>query len=213
MAKPDSPASTDNSPPPPLLGRSKSSPPINDCCPICFDDFSVPCRSNCDHWFCATCILEFWHYGASLKPCKCPFCLRSITSLSPEATLLSSKNLEVSRVLKNVDKYNSLYAGGASGMIMKVRTLPSVIKRCLLDMSDPTRRDYYYCIVRCIALFLSLIYMAGSFDFLPIGFLSTPRFFELCGLIFMGLVQMFGILHRYWLRRRARNLAADAFPQ
>ncbi|KAL9674158.1 hypothetical protein QQ045_030428 [Rhodiola kirilowii] len=212
MAKMENPSNSSDSITLPPLSSSKSSPPINDCCPICFDDFTVPCRSNCDHWFCASCILEFWHFGASLKPCKCPFCSRRITSLSPEVTLLSSKDLETARVLKNVDKYNSLYVGGVSGLIMKVLTLPSVSKRCLLDMTDPARQDYYYCIVRGVALFLSTIYMACSFDFIPKGYLNIPRFFELCGLVFMGFVHLFGILHRYWLRRHARNLA-DAFPQ
>ncbi|KAL8264862.1 hypothetical protein R6Q59_022992 [Mikania micrantha] len=27
-------------------------PPDDDCCPICFDNFSIACKTNCGHWFC-----------------------------------------------------------------------------------------------------------------------------------------------------------------
>ena len=32
--------------------RLSESPPDDDCCPICFGSFTVPCRSNCGHWYC-----------------------------------------------------------------------------------------------------------------------------------------------------------------
>lgn len=28
--------------------------PEDDHCPICFGDFTIPCRTNCGHWFCGT---------------------------------------------------------------------------------------------------------------------------------------------------------------
>lgn len=32
-------------------------PPDDDVCPICFSDFTVPCRSVCGHWYCGGLIL------------------------------------------------------------------------------------------------------------------------------------------------------------
>lgn len=34
------------------------SPPDNDVCSVCHDNFSLPCQANCSHWFC----------GKTLKP-------------------------------------------------------------------------------------------------------------------------------------------------
>lgn len=32
--------------------RESETPPEDDCCPICFSSFTVPCRGNCGHWYC-----------------------------------------------------------------------------------------------------------------------------------------------------------------
>lgn len=32
--------------------RGKDTPPDDDICPICFEDFKIPCQTNCGHWFC-----------------------------------------------------------------------------------------------------------------------------------------------------------------
>lgn len=32
--------------------QGNDSPPDDDVCAICFGDFSVPCKTNCGHWFC-----------------------------------------------------------------------------------------------------------------------------------------------------------------
>ncbi|GFY90726.1 hypothetical protein Acr_07g0009230 [Actinidia rufa] len=32
--------------------RERETPPDDDCCPICFGDFDVPCKTNCGHWYC-----------------------------------------------------------------------------------------------------------------------------------------------------------------
>lgn len=35
------------------------SPPSDDCCPICFSNFVVPCRGPCGHWYCGMALLKF----------------------------------------------------------------------------------------------------------------------------------------------------------
>lgn len=36
----------------------KNLPPIDDVCPICFDRFTIPCRTNCGHWYCGKFLLS-----------------------------------------------------------------------------------------------------------------------------------------------------------
>ncbi|KAL8222755.1 hypothetical protein R6Q57_020154 [Mikania cordata] len=92
-------------------------PPDDDCCPICFDNFSIACKTNCGHWFCANCILQFWTYRTVLKKCNCPICARPIGKLTPEASLLMMHEVEVIEVLKKVQRYNRLFQGGINGVI------------------------------------------------------------------------------------------------
>ncbi|PWA59273.1 Zinc finger, RING/FYVE/PHD-type [Artemisia annua] len=120
-------------------------PPEDDCCPICFDTFTIPCKTNCGHWFCANCILRFWTYRTALQKCNCPICTRPISKLTPEASLLIMREVEVVEVLKNVQKYNRLFQGGVNGVIRKFFEVPNVFKRMLCGLMDPDRfRGNYY---------------------------------------------------------------------
>ncbi|KAK4848627.1 hypothetical protein QYF36_015283 [Acer negundo] len=38
--------------------KDNDAPPVDDCCPICFGDFTVPCKADCGHWYCANCIMQ-----------------------------------------------------------------------------------------------------------------------------------------------------------
>ncbi|KAM7478859.1 hypothetical protein LguiA_027072 [Lonicera macranthoides] len=106
---------------------STDTPPTDDCCPICFGSFTVACRASCGHWYCelkenvteeGACILQYWNYGAALQPCKCPMCFRQITWLRPEASLYHQQEVEVTDVLKKVQKYNRLFVGGTYGLFL-----------------------------------------------------------------------------------------------
>ncbi|CAN1307321.1 E3 ubiquitin-protein ligase RNF170 [Linum perenne] len=98
-------------------GGGGGGPPVDDCCPICFGEFAVACKANCGHWYCGGCILQFWNYSAASRPCKCPMCSASITNLDPEASLLNRQEKEVTEVLREVQRYNRLYVGGARGLV------------------------------------------------------------------------------------------------
>ncbi|XP_047963039.1 E3 ubiquitin-protein ligase RNF170-like isoform X2 [Salvia hispanica] len=93
-------------------------PPSDDVCPICFGNFVVPCRAPCGHWYCGSCILQYWNFSAALQPCKCPMCSQRITKLIPEASLYQRRQSEISKVLRSVSDYNRLFMGGISGFVL-----------------------------------------------------------------------------------------------
>nr|XP_043627222.1 uncharacterized protein LOC122598801 isoform X2 [Erigeron canadensis] len=147
-------------------------PPDDDCCPICFENFNVASKTNCGHWFCANCILQYWTYRTVLQKCNCPICARPISKLMPEASLFIMQEAEVVEVLKNVQRYNRLFQGGINGVIRKVFEVPNVFKSMLCGLMDPDRFRGNYYAMRSLALMMSCIYNVSSFDFIPTDWYS-----------------------------------------
>ncbi|KAM7478858.1 hypothetical protein LguiA_027071 [Lonicera macranthoides] len=191
--------------------REVDTPPDDDCCPICFGDFTIACKTNCGHWFCATCILQFWNYRAALQKCKCPICARLISKLTPEASLLILQEEEVIQVLKNVQRYNHLFQGGAHGFMRKVLELPLVFRRIFQGLMDPDRLRFNYYSMRVFALLLSCMYNMSPFDFIPTGGLGVRRLFDLCAIMLVAILCLVGVFRRVMLRHRVRVLADAQF--
>ncbi|XP_016539068.2 E3 ubiquitin-protein ligase RNF170 isoform X2 [Capsicum annuum] len=130
-------------------------PPEDDCCPICFGNFTIPCKTNCGHWFCASCILQLWYYRSTLRRCKCPICCCLINKLVPEASLLIQQEEDVVELLKKIRRYNHLYIGGAYGFFLKVLALPLLTRRilqALMDtLMDPDQVRLNYYLMRILA--------------------------------------------------------------
>ncbi|XP_010530880.1 PREDICTED: E3 ubiquitin-protein ligase RNF170 isoform X2 [Tarenaya hassleriana] len=189
--------------------RENETPPDDDCCPICFGSFTIPCRANCGHWYCGSCILQFWSYSTAARPCKCPMCVRHITKLTPEASLQQSQEQEVKEVLAKVRRYNRLFVGGLTGLI-QVHELPTIMKKMIWSMMDPDRNNLYLHEVRLFALFMSILYTATEFDFIPTGSLGIMRVFDYGAVALVITLRLVGIFQRRRMARRVRNLAAAA---
>ncbi|KAG8502004.1 hypothetical protein CXB51_000223 [Gossypium anomalum] len=222
--------------------RLSETPPDDDCCPICFGPFTVPCRSNCGHWYCGeggglhypfviafvseaeihlwvniyrgSCILQFWNYSSASKPCGCPMCTCMIVNLMPEASLEQQpQNQEVAEVLKSVRRYNLLFLGGARGFIQKVLELPFFIKRIFQGLMDPDTNDTYIAEIRLFAMLLSIIYRATPLDFIPTGGIGIGRVFDCSAIILILILRLVGIYRRRRLMQRVRRLATRELLQ
>ncbi|PSS02876.1 E3 ubiquitin-protein like [Actinidia chinensis var. chinensis] len=180
-------------------------PLVDDCCPICFGEFAVPCRAPCGHWYCADCILQYWNHGAALKPCKCPMCSQLITRLIPGASFDRCQAVEV---LENVRKYNRLFVGGIYGLILKVLALPLLIKRVFYEMMDPNAADNHLFKVRLFAILLGVLYSFTPFDFLPIGRRNAIDLFDNLAIALVFTLYMIGLYRRRQRRQIVRQLAA-----
>ncbi|TYI99769.1 hypothetical protein E1A91_A13G040200v1 [Gossypium mustelinum] len=187
--------------------RFTETPPDDDCCPICFGSFTVPCRSNCGHWYCGSCILQFWNYSSASMPCKCPMCACKIVNLMPEAPLQQQQDQEVTQVLKSVQRYNLLFVGGALGYIQKLRQLPFFMKKIFQGLMDPDANDTYIAEMRLFAMLLSIIYRATPFDFLPTGGVGIGREFDFSAITLVLILRLVGIYRRRQLMQRVRQVA------
>lgn len=80
--------------------------------------YKLICTSRLCLWISGQCILNVWHHGSPLQPCKCPICRRFITLLIPtDAARHERRDPDSIRVLENIAQYNRRYGGGPSSLI------------------------------------------------------------------------------------------------
>ncbi|XP_013639799.1 PREDICTED: E3 ubiquitin-protein ligase RNF170 [Brassica oleracea var. oleracea] len=183
-------------------------PPEDDCCPICFGSFTVPCRGDCGHWYCGSCILQYWNYAAVSRPCKCPMCVRHITKLSPEASLQHRQEPEVKEVLVKIRRYNRLFVGGLTGFLQKVQELPLLMKRMVWHIMDPDTTNLHFNEVRIFAMLMSTLYTATEFNFIPTGGFRIVTVFEFSAIAMILILRLVGVYRRRRLAQRVRHVAA-----
>ncbi|KAB5561254.1 hypothetical protein DKX38_006211 [Salix brachista] len=188
----------------------REGPPLDDCCPICFGTFNVPCKANCGHWYCGNCILQYWKYSGPSSRCKCPMCSSRISNLTPEASLHGQQELEVIKVLEDVRRYNHVFVGGVRGFARKVHVVPFLFKRMLEEMMDPDGHNFflYEKLMRMFAILLAILYISSPFDFIPLGRIGVVRLFEYMSMVLAVSLRVAGIFRRRRLNQRVRDLAA-----
>ncbi|PIN18994.1 hypothetical protein CDL12_08332 [Handroanthus impetiginosus] len=121
-------------------GYNQDKPPEDDYCPICFGDFTVPCKANCGHWFCGNCILQLWEYRSRPRPCKCPLCSSAIYKLVPQVSAVDKTEVEIVDVLANIEQYNHLYADDNYLHPYLLQTLLAFIKNLLVNLRTHPER-------------------------------------------------------------------------
>lgn len=185
---------------------SMEMPPTDDVCPICFGNFAVPCRAPCGHWYCGSCILQYWNFSAALQPCKCPMCLQCITKLIPEASLYHTHRAETSEVLRNVGDYNRLFVGGISGIMLKFLAIPLYVKRIFREMLNSDRPGVYLHEMRIIALLLGILFSFAPFDFLRIGRGNIINLFDYSASALSCIFYLVGLFLRWKRKRNIREM-------
>ncbi|KAE9459109.1 hypothetical protein C3L33_08987, partial [Rhododendron williamsianum] len=103
---------------PPDAEMEKDAPPNDDICPICFENYNIPCKTNCGHWYCANCIITFWLYKSLFLRCKCPLCNQPIKIMTPDPSLSLRTENEVVEALFIIQAYNRLSGGGVHSLIL-----------------------------------------------------------------------------------------------
>ncbi|KAL3814497.1 hypothetical protein ACJIZ3_015765 [Penstemon smallii] len=182
-------------------------PPDDDVCPICFGNFVVPCRASCGHWYCGSCILQYWDYCSAFKPCKCPMCLKLIPKLTPEISLYQRHEVEITKVLQNIDNYNRLFVEGISGVLLRIFSIPLLMKRMLLEMMDPDRPGINVQKLRCILILIGVLYTYSPIDFLHIGDRNIIRMCDYSAYAISTILYLVGLYIHFRRQRNVRELA------
>ncbi|KAH7681017.1 RING finger protein 170 [Dioscorea alata] len=172
------------------------SPPVNDVCSVCHDDFNLPCQANCSHWFCGHCILRVWHHASALQPCKCPICRRVITLLIPSETAQHQRHdPEASRVLTQIENYNRVFGGGSRSFVQRLRDVPFFLRRLMRELMDPHRSLPLVFKARMIfAIVLSTIYVLSPVDIVPeavFGFIGLLDDFLILLIVFLHVAAIY----------------------
>ncbi|XP_011001200.1 PREDICTED: armadillo repeat-containing protein 6-like [Populus euphratica] len=203
----------------------REGPPLDDCCPICFGTFDVPCKASCGHWYCGSCILQYWKYSGPSSRCKCPMCSSRISNLTPEASLHGQQGQEVVKVLEDVRRYNHVFVGGVRGLARKVHVVPFLFKRMLEEMMDPDGHNFflYEKLMRMFAIFLAILYISSPFDFIPLGRIGVVRLFEYMSMLLAVTLRLAGIFRRRRLNQQetfmgppsknVRTISQEAFDE
>ncbi|KAL7157315.1 hypothetical protein ABFS83_02G069700 [Erythranthe nasuta] len=183
-------------------------PPADDVCPICFGIFEVPCKTApCGHWYCGKCILQLWNFSYASQMCKCPMCSQRITKLIPEASLYDMREVETRKVLQSVDEYNSLYVGGFSGFMLKLRmAIPLYITRRCREVLNGERQLALLNDLRILAMILGAVYSIIPFDFLRIGERNIHFLFDRSAFVAYLIVSLAAIYLHGRRQRRVREM-------
>ncbi|KAL7118065.1 hypothetical protein ACP275_03G112300 [Erythranthe tilingii] len=148
-------------------------PPENNRCSVCDANVRMTFQSICSHWFCDTCFLQFWDLDdVRRQPCRCPQCKRAITLLIPArgaSIRLHDDDTHVTEILRVIDTYNRLYGKYSNGLIQRIRNLPFLLKKLLLDMMYPEQlsfpmRGHVY-----LAMTFGAVYVLSPVDFISEG--------------------------------------------
>ncbi|XP_028770515.1 E3 ubiquitin-protein ligase RNF170-like [Neltuma alba] len=144
-------------------------PPSSDFCSVCHGDYNNPCQANCSHWFCGRCIMQVWHHGSTVRPCRCPLCRRQITLLVPTEDFLRQRyDPEVAEVLQGIEAYNRLFGGQATGLFQRMQDLPFLLRRLLRELMDPHRSLPLVIKARVyMAMISSVVYIVSPVDIIP----------------------------------------------
>ncbi|XP_047955973.1 uncharacterized protein LOC125201771 isoform X2 [Salvia hispanica] len=91
------------------LRFTKDKPPEHSRCDLCYHDFHFPCRTNCGHWLCGTCVLRHSILLMDdFRKFKCPtvMCESQVYNLVPHSPVLTQPGRGVAEVLGEILQFN-----------------------------------------------------------------------------------------------------------
>ena len=173
--------STTPSPSAPATASSFAASAAAATCPICLDaPPSFPALTNCGHYFCASCIVDFWEHQRRVQPLPCPCCRQTVTMLHtqfPEnadrlGSSLSAAELDAfHRARRNAQTFNRAIAHQRRSVCQIMRDTPVLLaelQRSLRTRGGVGRFLRGGAWLRLVAAFFPVVtYVVSPVDVLP----------------------------------------------
>ncbi|XP_070605077.1 E3 ubiquitin-protein ligase RNF170-like [Erythrolamprus reginae] len=94
-------------------------------CPICLQTANFPVETNCGHFFCGYCLIEYWKHGSWLSAINCPLCRQKVVVLYTCSENQPDKKNK--QTFYDIRTYNKRFSGLPRPFIDHLYDLPLVL--------------------------------------------------------------------------------------
>mmetsp|Transcript_16791 Transcript_16791/g.47352 ORF Transcript_16791/g.47352 Transcript_16791/m.47352 type:complete len:275 (+) Transcript_16791:63-887(+) len=141
-----------------------------DACPICLSQLSFAIQTNCNHHFCATCILG---YRAALpsRQFPCPCCRRNITLLQPwfseQEYGEGGAGGERDPLLRQIREFNGESGGIPRSLVDQIQDIPSLLTGMGQLLTWRQFCSLYLRLRPLVVLLMCFLYFISPLDIIP----------------------------------------------
>ncbi|XP_029141007.1 E3 ubiquitin-protein ligase RNF170-like [Protobothrops mucrosquamatus] len=94
-------------------------------CPICLQTANLPVETNCGHFFCGCCLIEYWKHGSWLRAINCPLCRQEVVFLYTCSENRPDKKSK--RTFYDIRTYNKRFSGYPQPFIDHLYDIPLLV--------------------------------------------------------------------------------------
>eukprot|EP00933_Yihiella_yeosuensis_P004063 TRINITY_DN10789_c2_g1_i1.p1 TRINITY_DN10789_c2_g1~~TRINITY_DN10789_c2_g1_i1.p1 ORF type:complete len:257 (+),score=36.20 TRINITY_DN10789_c2_g1_i1:65-835(+) len=162
--------------------------PEGQSCPICLQEVRLAVQTNCGHWFCMPCVMQYWKANSSRvvgeKPVACPCCRRTVTMLIPALRFDEAVSEEGKMNLVHMSGYNRCCSQAPRTASDIVCDAPLLLKRFF---SGPQG----VCILPIwLTLATAVLYCLSPVDFFPEAFYGPLALVDDAIICFLASLQI-----------------------
>lgn len=185
----------------PLGSVVESTPTVSATCPICLAEARMPLQTNCSHYFCTSCLIEYWRHSGlgRLGAIRCPVCRGQVTVFLP--CFRPFPDASQTNLSQAINDYNRRFSGEPRPWIDYIRDLPTLLRH--LSSEFVTLGGVVYMLrIRIVLCFVAAImYLVSPLDLIPEAFFGVLGFLDDLFVVLL-LALYVSIIYRRFLASR-----------
>uniref|UniRef100_A0A8C5SCY4 RING-type domain-containing protein n=1 Tax=Laticauda laticaudata TaxID=8630 RepID=A0A8C5SCY4_LATLA len=107
------------------LQQWQQSYPSDLSCPICLQTANFPVETNCGHFFCGYCLIQYWKHGSWLSAISCPLCRQKVVFLYTCSENQPDKKSK--QTFYDIRTYNKRFSGLPQSFIDHLYDMPLLL--------------------------------------------------------------------------------------